>query len=70
MSEQKFVLRDQDTDCTFRTWKSLMQKTRRKANDEDMSLKMIINAGIILALSKNKKEIESILKKEKLGGEI
>ncbi|HJX79155.1 hypothetical protein [Glutamicibacter sp.] len=47
-----------------------MQKTRRKANDEDMSLKMIINAGIILALSKNKKEIESILKKEKLGGEI
>jgi hypothetical protein len=70
MSEQKFVLRDQDDQVTFRTWKSLMTKVKQKTIDDSMATKTIINAGIVLALSKNKKEIENILRKEGLGGEI
>ena len=74
MSETKekkdFVMKQQDTDCTFSTFSTLLKKARTKAADEGMSLKMIVNAGLIIAVDKSKQDIQNIIKKAGYGGEI
>lgn len=70
MSDDRFVMKEQDEGCTFRTYKNLLTLARKKSVNEDIPLKMMLNAGLISMLNKTKNDMESILKKAEKGGEI
>ena len=61
MSKDRFVMKEQDDTCTFKTYKTLLGLTRKKAVDEKVSLKMLLNVGLISTLNKTKNEMENIL---------
>lgn len=63
MSGERFVMKEQNASCTFRTYKNLLKAARDKANNEDIDLKMIMNAGLIYILNKTKTDMEGILKR-------
>ena len=69
MKEKKFSLKYQDAVCTFKTFRTLMYEARKKCNGKDLSLKEMLNAGLVTMLPKSENEIRNILKKAQLGGE-
>lgn len=67
---ERFVMKEQDDSCTFRSYKNLLKLAREKSNNEDIPLKMMLNAGLALMLDKKKGEMEGILREAEKGGEL